>query len=146
MVVGQIKSDVRITEIDGIAVMEVAQAEAAVIFGCSADDSAFALNFGVGSDPQTSDDTAINEEVVVTSGLEFDQQRDIHVGGKEFRLGKVNALGKILFIDGGNAVFVFEGHILVEAEVVQFESESGHQADRVVSDQDKVNGIESNPD
>lgn len=67
--------------------MEVAQPEAAVIFGCSANDGTFPLYFGMGSDTQTTDDTAVNEEIVIATGLELDQYRNVHVCGKEFGLG-----------------------------------------------------------
>ena len=53
--------------------MEVAQSETAVIFGSSANDGTFPLYFGMGSDTQTTDDTAVNEEIVIATGLELDQ-------------------------------------------------------------------------
>ena len=146
MVVGDVEADVRVTEVQGVSVVEITQPETAVVLRRASDQRAVALDFRMRADTQSAHEARVDEKVVVTARLELDQQRNVHIGGEKLRFGEFDPLFDVLVVGNGYALFVLECDVLVEAEVVQFEAQARHQVDFTVAQQDEVDGIDGYAD
>lgn len=146
MVVGDVEADVRVTEVQGVSVVEITQPETAVVLRRASDQRAVALDFRMRADTQSAHEARVDEKVVVTARLELDQQRNVHIGGEKLRFGEFDPLFDVLVVGNGYALFVLECDVLVEAEVVSSKPRPVIRWILPVAQQDEVDGIDGYTD